>query len=139
MYFFLLSLFPHQHKCVASKPSCSHSITTLQLYYYISTSLTQRLDPGPVCPRHLQFLAGSRAWGGDRRAVVAGECGRLPVELQQQIVGSRKVSVPASCLPGPGGGAPEDGVHWVNSHYSQCAVPTKQHFLSATKFLYDNE
>lgn len=29
--FFFFSLFPHQHKCVASKPSCSHSITTLQL------------------------------------------------------------------------------------------------------------
>lgn len=83
---------------------------------YISTSHTQGLDPGSVRLRHLQFLTRSGAGGRDRRALVAGERSHLPVELQQQIAGSRKVSVAASCLPGPGRGAPENRVHWVNKH-----------------------
>lgn len=73
----------------------------------------QRLDPGSVCLRHLQFLAGSRARSRDRGAVGDNKCSHLPVELQQPLAGSWGVPTPASHLPKSSGDAPEDRVHWV--------------------------
>lgn len=83
------------------------------LVFSNSASVTQRLDPGPVCFRHLQLLAGGGARSGAHGAVAGGKCSHLPVELQQPLVGSWGVSAPASYFPDSGGDAPEDGAQRV--------------------------
>lgn len=78
-----------------------------------STSVSQRLDPGSVCSRHLQLLAGGGARRRAHGAVGGRECSRVPVELQQPLVSSWAVSAPASYFPDSGGDAPEDRVQQV--------------------------
>lgn len=111
---FRITIFLHWSIFSWPKATGGLYLSPIQHSLFLSTSLTQRLDPGSVFPRYLQLLAGGRAWSRDQGIVACRERGRLPVELQQQVVDSWGLSVPASYLPVSDRDAPKCRVHLVS-------------------------